>query len=56
MYVVINKHGEVFAGLRRGHYTWSDDWSKAKPLYKENTTLLLEENKHSEIIKETDLL
>ena len=55
MYVVINKHGEVFAGILKGQIQWSYDWSQAKPLFKENTTRLLEENFEAEIIKEEEL-
>jgi len=54
MFVVVNKDGMVFAGLRGGHYFWSNNWSEAKPLYKENTIMLLQENKGAELIKEKD--
>jgi len=43
MYVVINKHGEVFVGLQRGYPAYSNDWSQAKPLSKESTTYLMRE-------------
>ncbi len=33
MYAVINKHGEVYAGMIQGDLQWSYDWSQAKPLY-----------------------
>jgi hypothetical protein len=56
MYVVINKDGEVFTGLHKGYAQWSYDWFEAKPLYKENTTRLLEENIGAEIIKEEELI
>ena len=56
MYVVINREGEVFTGLSRGYTQWSSNWFEAKPLYKENTTRLLEENIGAEIIKEEELL
>ena len=56
MYVVINREGEVFTGLRMGYTQWSSNWFEAKPLYKENTTRLLEENIGAEIIKEEELL
>jgi hypothetical protein len=56
MYVVINREGEVFTGLCRGYTQWSGNWLEAKPLYKENTTRLLEENIGAEIIKEEELL
>jgi hypothetical protein len=56
MYVVVNKEGEIFTGLHRGYTQWSSDWLEAKPLYKESTTRLLEENKGAEIIKEEEIL
>lgn len=56
MYIVVNKEGEVFTGLMRGYTQWSSDWLEAKPLYKESTTRLLEENKGAEIIKEEEIL
>lgn len=56
MYVVINKEGEVFTGLVRGYSQWSYDWLTAKPLHKENTTRLLEENLGAELIKKEELI
>ena len=56
MYIVVNKHGEVFAGLIKGYIQWSYDWSQAKPLFKENTTRLLEENFGAELIKEEEII
>ena len=44
MYVIINKHGEVFTGLQRGYPVYSHDWNQAKPLNRENTTHLMKEN------------
>lgn len=55
MYVVINRNGEVFAGFLNGQIQWAYDWSLAKPLFKENTTRLLQENLGSELIKEEEL-
>jgi hypothetical protein len=54
MYIVVNQNGEVFAGLKGGYPHYSNDWSQAKPLYKENTTLLLRDEK-TELIKESEL-
>ncbi len=54
MYVVINKNGMVFAGMRNGYFRWSHDWNEAKPLYRENTTLLAHEYPELELIKEED--
>ena len=50
MYLVVNKYDEVFAGLKRGSVTWSEDWSEAKPLFKESTTKLVKEY-NAEIIE-----
>jgi len=56
MYVVINKHGEVFAGFLRGQIQWSHNWFEAKPLFIQNTTRLLQEHFGAEVIKEEELL
>ena len=56
MYVVVNKHGEVFTGLIKGSIQWSYDWSQAKPLFKENTSRLLEENFGAELVKEEEII
>ena len=56
MYVVINKHEEVFAGFLRGQIQWSHDWFEAKPLFIQNTTRLLQEHFGAEVIKEEELL
>jgi hypothetical protein len=53
MYVVINKHGEVFTGLQKGYPVYSHDWSQAKPLNRENTTYLMKE-KGVELIPENE--
>ena len=56
MYVVINKHGEVYAGMLKGQITWSYEWTAAKSLFKESTSWLLEENPGAEIVDEEELL
>ena len=56
MYVLINKEGEIYAGLKRGYIQWSDNWLEAKPLFKENTAWLLEFNPGAELIKEEELI
>ena len=56
MYVVINRAGEVFTGLKRGSAQWSGNWFEAKPLHKENTTRLLEFTYGAELINEEELL
>ncbi len=56
MYIVVNKHGEVFTGLIKGSTQWSYDWSQAKPLFKENTSRLLEENCGAELVKEEEII
>jgi hypothetical protein len=55
MYVVINREGEVYTGLIRGYTQWSYNWQQAKPLYVENTSILLEENIGAELIKEEEI-
>ena len=44
MYVIMNKNGEVFAGLLKGYPQWSSDWGNAKPLYRENTSFICSGN------------
>ena len=56
MYVVINKHGEVYTGMLKGQLNWSYNWTSAKPLFKDATTLLLQENHGAEIVKEEELI
>ena len=56
MYVVINKEGEVFSGLNEGASQWSYNWTTAKPLFKENTSWLLDFNPGAELIKEEELI
>ena len=56
MYVVINREGEVFTGIKSGYVKWSYDWFEAKPLFKENTAWLLEFNPGAELIKEEELI
>jgi hypothetical protein len=56
MYVVLNRHGEVYAGMLKGQLQWSYNWSEAKPLYIENTTKLVQENLGSELIKEEEII
>ena len=56
MYVIINREGEVFTGLLRGYTQWSYDWKQAKPLYVENTSILLEENRGAELINEEEII
>jgi hypothetical protein len=43
-FVVVNKDGQAFIGLQGGYPVYSDDWSEAKPLHKDNTYHLLREN------------
>jgi hypothetical protein len=53
-FVVVNKEGQVFIGLKGGYPDYSDDWSEAKPLFINNTELLLREY-GTELIKESEL-
>lgn len=55
MYVVVNKHGEVYAGMIQGDLQWSYDWNQAKPLYKQNTIRLCEVGEY-ELIKEEEII
>jgi hypothetical protein len=43
-FIVVNKDGQAFIGLQGGYPVYSDDWSEAKPLHKDNTYHLLREN------------
>lgn len=56
MYVVINRHGEVYTGMVKGQLTWSYEWTAAKPLFKESTSWLLEENPGAEVVDEEEIL
>jgi len=56
MYVVVNRHGEVFTGFLKGQIQWSSNWNEAKPLFIENTLRLLQENFESELIKEEEII
>ena len=55
MYVIMNKNGEVFAGLLRGYPQWSSDWGNAKLLYQENTNFICDSNPNNyELINENE--
>jgi hypothetical protein len=55
MYVIVNKNGEVFAGLLSGYPQWSSNWNNAKPLPRENTTFICDSNpNHYELINENE--
>jgi hypothetical protein len=56
MYVVVNRHGEVYAGMLKGQLQWSYNWFEAKPLHAENTTKLLQEHIGAELIKEEEII
>ena len=56
MYVVLNRHGEVYAGMAKGQLQWSYNWFEAKPLHVENTTKLLQEHMGAELIKEEEII
>ena len=53
-YIVVNKEGKAFTGLSYRKFLFTDNWDQAKPLRKENTSLLLREP-GSELIKLEDL-
>lgn len=53
-FIVVNKYGEVYIGLLGGQPQFSLNWSLAKPLHKQNTTLLLR-NQENEIINIKEL-
>jgi hypothetical protein len=55
MYVIMNKNGEVFAGLLSGYPQWSSNWSDAKLLYRENTSFICDSNPNQyELIDENE--
>jgi len=55
MYVIMNKNGEVFAGLLSGYPQWSSNWSDAKLLYHENTSFICDSNPNQyELINENE--
>lgn len=53
-YVVMNQDGEVFSGILGGQFQYSEDWSKAKPLPLDNTTMLMTEP-GNELVEESEL-
>jgi hypothetical protein len=53
-FIVLNQNGQVFAGLKEGYPNYSDDWSEAKPLSINNTSILLRE-KGTELINTKEL-
>ena len=53
-FIVVNRDGQVFIGLKGGYPDYSDDWSQAKPLFIDNTKYLLREQ-GTELIKESEL-
>lgn len=53
-FVVLNSKMEVYTGMLGGKFIFSPDWSKAKPLFKDNAKYILME-KGTELIKETEL-
>lgn len=56
MFIVINKYGEVFAGLQSGYPQWSSNWNEAKFLFKNNTSIICRDNpKNYELINENEL-
>ena len=56
MYAIINKNGEVFAGLLSGYPQWSSDWNDVKLLFQENTAFIYNTNPTEyELINENEL-
>lgn len=53
-FVVVNKDGQAFMGLLGGYPAYSDDWSQAKPLFIDNTEMLLRES-GTELINTSEL-
>jgi len=53
-FIIVNKDGQAFIGLQGGYPVYSDDWSEAKPLFMDNTEMLLRE-KGTELVKESEL-
>ena len=55
MYVIMNKNGDVFAGLLSGYPQWSSNWGNAKLLYRENTSFICDSNPNNyELINEKE--
>jgi hypothetical protein len=50
-YIIVNKHGEAYIGMMYGSLVWSNNWKEAKPLYKENTTRIIEHYPGAEIVE-----
>jgi hypothetical protein len=50
-YIIVNKQEEAYVGMMYGSLVWSQDWNEAKPLHKENTTWVLQNNPGTEIIE-----
>ena len=53
-YVVVNRDGQAFMGLQGGYPVYSEDWSEAKPLFIDNTEMLLREQ-GTELINTSEL-
>jgi hypothetical protein len=53
-FIVVNKDGQAFIGLQGGYPVYSDDWAEAKPLFKDNTEMLLRE-KGTELLNTSEL-
>ncbi len=53
-YVVVNRDGQAFMGLQGGYPVYSDNWSEAKPLFIDNTAMLLREQ-GTELINTSEL-
>jgi hypothetical protein len=53
-YVVVNRDGQAFMGLQGGYPVYSEDWSEAKPLFIDNTAMLLREH-GTELINTSEL-
>ena len=39
-YIVVNTDNQVYTGMIKGSFNYSDDWSKAKPLALQSTSYL----------------
>jgi hypothetical protein len=53
-FIVVNKDGQAFIGLQGGYPVYSDDWAEAKPLFIDNTEMLLRE-KGTELLNTSEL-
>jgi len=50
-YLVVNKHGEAYAGMLEGSLVWTGNWAEGKALHEENTLRVLTSNPGTELLE-----